>query len=63
MNANYIIVADDGRVFAGWDQLGTIVIKGINDRYLAYRMSRTVAMRNLDKIQDFLGTHCSVCAC
>ena len=62
MNANYIIISDDGRVFAGWNQLGSIIIKDAKDRCLAYRMSRTVAMRNLSKIESFLGTHCNVCA-
>lgn len=58
---NYIITLMDGRVFGGWDPIdGSIVILPPERRNLAYRMQRTLAMRTIDKIQDYTNTSCSI---
>lgn len=60
MNANYVIESNDGRFFGGWNRLGNIVMKRQDERGLAYRMSRTVAARNLYKVEEFTGMKCTV---
>lgn len=60
MNANYIIEASDGRIFAGWNQLGNMVVKPSESRALAYRMSHPVAEKNLPKFESFIGMKCFV---
>ena len=62
MNNNYVIRSSDGEVFGGWNSLGMIVMKKPEEKNLAYRMSRTVALRNLDKIKKFTRKDCEVIA-
>ncbi len=62
MNNNYVIRTADGEFFGGWNNLGQIVIKESNEENLAYRMSRTVALRNLDKVRNFTKNECEVIA-
>ena len=62
MNDNYIIRTVDDQYFCGWDRLGQITIKEPKDSDLAYRMSRTVAMRNLYKIEDYTHKKCEIVA-
>ncbi len=58
---NYIITLTDGRVFGGWDPIdGSIIILPAERRSLAYRMQRTLAMRTIDKIQEYTHTSCSI---
>ncbi len=58
---NYIITLKDGRVFGGWDPIdGSIVLLPPERRNLAYRMQRTVAVRNLNKIETFSRTACKI---
>ena len=60
MNDNYVIKTTDDQYFGGWDRLGQITIKVEKDRDLAYRMSRTVANRNLYKIEDYTHKKCEI---
>ncbi len=60
MNDNYVIKTTDDQYFGGWDRLGQITIKEEKDRDLAYRMSRTVATRNLYKIEDYTHKKCEI---
>ena len=60
MNDNYVIKTADDQYFGGWDRLGQITIKEEKDRDLAYRMSRTVANRNLYKIEDYTHKKCEI---
>ncbi|MCR5502026.1 MAG: hypothetical protein K6F53_03375 [Lachnospiraceae bacterium] len=62
MNNNYVIKASDGEVFGGWNNLGMIVMKAPEEKNLAYRMSRTVALRNLEKVREFTRKECEVIA-
>lgn len=62
MNDNYIIKTEDNEYFTGWGRFGEITIKDEKDANLAYRMSRTVANRNLYKIEDFTHKKCTVVA-
>lgn len=56
---NYFIKAKDSNLyFCGWNKLGEIVVN--DDPALIYRMKRTVAMRNLYKIEDYLNSPCTV---
>lgn len=56
---NYFIKAkDENLFFCGWNKLGDIVIK--DDPSLVYRMKRTVALRNLYKIEDYLKEPCTI---
>ncbi|MBQ7261340.1 MAG: hypothetical protein IJR19_08270 [Lachnospiraceae bacterium] len=58
---NYIITLSDGRVFGGWDPIdGSIVILPPERKDLAYRMQRTVAVRNLGKIETFSRCDCTI---
>ncbi len=58
MNNNYVIRSSDGEVLGGWNNLGMIVMKKPEEKNLAYRMSRTVALRNLEKIEKFTRKDC-----
>lgn len=60
MASNYIIRLDNGSVFCGWNQLGQMVIKSFDFDYLAYRMSRPIAERNLQKVEDFTHRTCFI---
>lgn len=60
MNNNYVIKTVEGNYFGGWNNLGQIVIKQPEERNLAYRMSRTVALRNIGKVEDFTMRECEV---
>ncbi len=62
MNDNYVIKTVDNQYFGGWNRLGQITIKEPRDSNLAYRMSRTVANRNLYKIEEFTHKKCEVVA-
>lgn len=56
---NYFIKAKDKNLyFCGWNKLGDIVVK--DDPTMIYRMKRTVAMRNLYKIENYLHADCTV---
>jgi len=58
---NYIITLVDGRVFGGWNPIdGQIVILSPENRALAYRMQRTLAMRTLEKVEGFAHTDCVI---
>lgn len=57
---NYIIRLDDGRVFGGWDFEGKILILPENRKELAYRMQRTLAMRTIEKIENFTDHECEI---
>lgn len=58
---NYIITLADGRVFGGWNPIdGQMVILPSERKNLAYRMQRTLAMRTLEKVEDFVHEDCSI---
>lgn len=58
---NYIITLTDGRVFGGWNPIdGTMLILPSERKDLAYRMQRTLAMRTLQKVEDFAHVDCSI---
>lgn len=58
---NYIITLVDGRIFGGWNPLnGEMIILSPDRRNLAYRMQRTLAMRTLEKVEDFAHTDCTI---
>lgn len=58
---NYIITLTDGRIFGGWDPIdGKMLILSEDRKNLAYRMQRTVAMRTLEKVEDFAHTECRI---
>lgn len=58
---NYIITLTDGRVFGGWDPInGQMVILSPDRKGLAYRMQRTLAMRTLEKVEDFVHEDCRI---
>ena len=58
---NYIITLDDGRIFGGWNPIdGRMVILSSDKRNLAYRMQRTLAMRTLEKVEDFAHIDCKI---
>lgn len=48
------------QVFCGWDAFGQIIIKEKEDRHLTYRMNRTLANRQLSKIENFTGKKCMI---
>lgn len=58
MDSYFIKAKDQNLYFCGWDRFGSIVIQ--DDPKMIYRMKRTVAMRNLYKIEDFLQKPCTV---
>jgi|GEM_PF-2689991 len=58
---NYIITLADGRVFGGWDPIdGQMVILSPDRKELAYRMQRTLAMRTLEKVENFAHENCYI---
>lgn len=58
---NYIITLSDGRIFGGWNPIdGTMVILPADRRNLAYRMQRTLAVRTLEKVENFAHVDCSI---
>lgn len=58
---NYIITLNDGRVFGGWNPVnGDMIILSSDRKNLAYRMQRTLAMRTLEKVEDFVQTDCKI---
>lgn len=58
---NYIITLVDGRVFGGWNPLnGEMVILEPDRKNLAYRMQRTLAMRTIEKVEDYAHTDCKI---
>jgi len=58
---NYIITLKDGRVFGGWNPVsGEMIILNPDRRNLAYRMQRTLAMRTLEKVEDFAHADCRI---
>ena len=58
---NYIITLEDGRIFGGWNPVsGEMVILSSDRRNLAYRMQRTLAMRTLEKVEDFAHEKCNI---
>ena len=58
---NYIITLADGRVFGGWDPVdGHIIILPPERKVLAYRMQRILAMRTLNKIEDYTHATCEI---
>lgn len=61
MSSNYYIQTETGTpiiYFGGWDHFGEIITKE-NPDYI-YRMQRTVAERNLYKVEEFLRRKCVV---
>ena len=58
MDNYFIKVKDKDLYFCGWNKLGDIVVN--EDPSLIYRMKRTVAMRNLYKIEDYVKSACIV---
>ena len=58
MDSYFIKAKDQNLYFCGWNKLGEIVVN--DDPALIYRMKRTVAMRNLYKIEDYLNKPCTV---
>ena len=58
MDSYFIKAKDSDQYFCGWNKLGEIVVK--DDPTLIYRMKRTVAMRNLYKIEDYLSQPCTI---
>ncbi len=58
---NYIIILADGRIFGGWNPIdGSMVILPADRKSLAYRMQRTLAMRTVDKVNEFTNVDCSI---
>lgn len=57
---NAIIEVDDGRVFCGWDMYGDIVLKSPENKKYAYRMSRTLAMRTVSKVEAVTKSACHI---
>lgn len=58
---NYIITLADGRIFGGWDPIdGQMVILSPDRKELAYRMQRTLAMRTIEKVEDFAHAECYI---
>lgn len=58
---NYIITLVDGRVFGGWNPIdGTMLILPSERKGLAYRMQRTLAMRTLQKVEDYVQVDCAI---
>lgn len=57
---NYTIKeTDKDNYFRGWDRYGDI--KMAPEKAYAYRMSRTLAGRTLEKVVKATGLHCEVC--
>ena len=54
MAQNYIIKINNTKTFGGWNILGEIIINNEDKSNLAYRMSRTLAIRTIPKIEEFL---------
>ena len=58
---NYIITLSDGRIFGGWNPVsGDMIILEPDRKNLAYRMQRTLAMRTIPKVEEYVHTQCSV---
>lgn len=57
---NAIIEVEDGRVFCGWDMYGDIILKSKDNKKYAYRMSRTLAMRTVPKVEAVAKLGCYV---
>lgn len=58
---NYIIILADGRIFGGWNPIdGSMVILPAERKSLAYRMQRTLAMRTIDKVNEFTHVDCAI---
>ena len=58
---NYIIILSDGRVFGGWNPIdGEMVILPSERKNLAYRMQRTLAMRTLEKVENYVHEDCTI---
>lgn len=62
MNNNYIIETSKGEFFGGWSRLGIMCLKNSSEKNLAYRMSKTVAFNNLDKVENFAKCKCKIIA-
>lgn len=59
MNNNYVIKTDNNQYFGGWKR-GLIQMLDTSDKKYAERMSRTVAMRQIGKVEEFTKRVCQI---
>ena len=56
---SFIIHTKEGKYFCGWNQLGEMVFR--NERHMAYRMRKPVAITTLDKVSKLYPCDLQTC--